>query len=433
MKKTLAALLIGGALIHSCWSQSATPEPPPGMAYISGGDYKPLYSKVAINRKAPGFFLSKLPVTNGEYLAFVRENPKWSKSQVPRGMADASYLRHWVGDEDLGADKEALKDAPVTNVSWFAARAYAQWKGERLPSEDEWEFTARANATLLDATKDKEFLAKLLQWYSKPASGALPPVHTLETNVHGVQGMHGAVWEWVHDFNSTLIVGDSRGDDSIERKLFCGGASLLASDTSNYAAFMRYALRSSLKGTYCVGSLGFRTAKSLKAEAPSKELSAAPYELNSPWVTLSGQKIQLSQLKGKVRILTMGFASCPYACPRIVGDLQRIEAALGSDVAKVGFVFASIDTVRDTPDALRKFAAERKIDTTRWDFLGGTLEGVRDLAVVMSFKFQQVEEDFAHSNLIAVLDPSGKVVLRCEEIGADIGPTVEAVRTLLGK
>jgi len=405
---------------------------PPGMVRIPGGEYKPLYAKEAKPRAAPAFFMGATPVTNTEFLAFVVAHPEWRRSKVSRDMADQNYLRHWAGDLELGPGAEKLKDAPVTNVSWFAARAYCESKGLRLPTQDEWEFAARADATRMDASTDQAFLRKLLEWYSQPATGVLPAVQSAEANVHGLRGLHGLVWEWVHDFNSTMIVGDSRGDESLERKLFCGAGSLLASDVSNYAAYMRYAFRSSLKGPYCVSSLGFRTARPVNDVAPAAvAANGSPYGLKSKWRAQDGREVALGSLAGKVRVVTMGFTSCAYACPRIVGDIQRIESALGDDAARTGFVFVSIDPVRDTPEQLAKFARERQLAPARWTLLNGDADAVRDLAVVLDFKYQQVEQDFAHSNLITVLDKDGKPVHRLETLDGDIAPVVTAVRKLL--
>ena len=410
----------------------APPAVPPGMVSIPGGDYKPLYSKEAKPRRTPAFFLDVTPVTNGQFLDFVRAHPEWRRSRVSRSQADENYLRHWGSDLDLGSHAGQLVHAPVTHVSWFAARAYCSAMGRRLPSQDEWEFAARADATRIDASTDQAFLRKLLEWYSKPATGNLPPVEQAEANVYGLRGLHGLVWEWVHDFNSTMIVGDSRGDASLERKLFCGAGSLLASDVSNYAAYMRYAFRSSLRGNYCVSSLGFRSAKSLQDEPPALASAAGtPFELPSMWRNQDGNEVSLASLKGKVRVVTMGFTSCQYACSRIVADMQRIESALGIDADKVGFVFISIDPVRDTPDRLAAFAKERKLSAARWTLLSGDATAVRELAVTMNFKYQQIDEFIAHSNLIAVLDSSGSIVYRHEQIDADIAPVAAAVKRKL--
>ena len=87
--------------------------------------------------------------------------------------------------------------------------------------------------------------------------------------------------------------------------------------------------------------------------------------------------------------------------------------------------------MRDTPDRLAAFAKERKLDPSRWTLLNGDADAVRDLAVALDFKYQQVEKDFAHSNLIAVLDQNGKPVHRLETLDGDIAPVVAAVRKLL--
>ncbi|MFT6733520.1 MAG: sulfatase modifying factor 1 [Polaribacter sp.] len=73
--------------------------------------------------------------------------------------------------------------------------------------------------------------------------------------------MHGVVWEWTEDFNSSLVNGESRNDSSIDSKLFCSAGAAGSADPSNYAAFMRFGFRSSLQAKFTLGSLGFRCAK----------------------------------------------------------------------------------------------------------------------------------------------------------------------------
>ena len=359
-------------------------------------------------------------------------HPEWRRSQVRSAQADSNYLKHWAGDVDLGP--QAPPEAPVTHVSWHAAQAYCQSQHKRLPTQDEWEFAARADAKKVDASTDQAFLKLLLEWYSKPATSALESVQSGILNVHGVRGLHGLVWEWVHDFNSSMIVGDSRGDGSMERKLFCGAGSLLTADVSNYAAYMRFAFRSSLKGNYCVGSLGFRGAKSVSSNAKDTTRPAifkTPYDLSGEWRTQTDKAVMLASLRGKVRVVTMGFTRCKFACPRIFHDMQKVEAALGADADKVGFTFLSIDPQHDTPAAMAAKMAELKMSGERWTFLSAPDDTVQQLVVALNFKFQLVEGFFAHSNLIAVLDEDGNVIHREESLGADIEPTVSSVRQLL--
>lgn len=421
------ALLVGA---HSAGAGDPT-EPPVGMVAIPGGSYTPLYTQEAQPRKVAPFFIDETLVTNRDFLSFVEEHPEWRRSRVEPTRADSKYLAHWRDDLDPGDD--VLLEAPVTNVSWFAAKAYCEAREKRLPTQDEWELVALADATRPDASKDKEFLKKLLEWYSQPAGGGLPPAAAAEANVYRIRGLHGLVWEWVHDFNASMVVGDSRSDGSLARRLFCGGESLFATDVNNYAAFMRYAFRSSLKGTYCVGSLGFRGARSTAPEIggePSGSFSTI-YDLPGVWETQDGETIPLSQLRGKPRVVTLGFTRCEYSCPRIFADMQRIEAALGPDAARIGLTFFSIDPLHDTPTTMSKKMADLKMDPSRWTFLAAPDDTARELAVALDFRFQEVQDAFAHSNLIAVLDADGRVVHREDSLGADIDPTVEALRRLL--
>ncbi len=233
------------------------------MVLIPDGVYTPLYKsrKDSGDIEVAAFYLDIHPVTNAEFLEFVLANPKWRRSSVKPLFADQGYLKHWAGDVELGPGAEQIKNNPVTNVSWFAARAFAKWKGKRLPTEDEWEYVAAASESNPDGANETGYKNRILQWYSRPTRDQLPDTGAMPANYWGVHDMHGLVWEWVANFNSALVTGESRADSGLERKLFCGSGSIGAADVSDYASFMRYAFRSSLKAQYAVSNLGFRCAK----------------------------------------------------------------------------------------------------------------------------------------------------------------------------
>ena len=81
-------------------------------------------------------------------------------------------------------------------------------------------------------------------------------------NDYGVYDLHGLIWEWVEDFNSGLVTGESRADSSLDQAAFCGSGGLNAANFEDYAAFMRFGLRSSLNGSFSLANLGFRCARS---------------------------------------------------------------------------------------------------------------------------------------------------------------------------
>jgi sulfatase modifying factor 1 len=198
-------------------------------------------------------------VTNASFIAFLHSHPEWRKSHVSPLFAEGSYLSQFSDDSHLRPGVRL--QAPVSFVSWFAAQAYCENAGLRLPTVNEWEYLAAASELKADANRDPEFLARILEWYGKPKDGELQAVKSTYRNYYGLYDMHGLVWEWTEDFNSSFVTGESREDSTLNKNLFCGSGSLYGANKENYAAFMRFAYRSSLKGKSAIWNLSFRCAR----------------------------------------------------------------------------------------------------------------------------------------------------------------------------
>jgi len=211
--------------------------------------------------RIPAFQLMRTPVTNLQYLAFVRKQPQWRRDRVAEVFAESRYLSHWPAPLSLGGT--SLPGQPVVQVSWFAAQAYCAAQGARLPTWSEWEYAAAADETRRDARKDPAWRERILSWYSKPSRQALARAGLQGPNVYGVQDLHGLVWEWTEDFSSLLVSSDDRSQGSADTAKFCGAGALAMDDRENYAVLMRVAMLSSLEGRDTTGNLGFRCARDL--------------------------------------------------------------------------------------------------------------------------------------------------------------------------
>ncbi|MDD7913859.1 formylglycine-generating enzyme family protein [Polaribacter ponticola] len=228
------------------------------MVKIKGGEYIPLYGRDSMKVSINNFLMDVYPVTNKEYLDFVKKYPKWQRKNAIKLFVDESYLRDWKADTILNTNQKL--NSPITNISWFAAKNYCECLGKRLPTVDEWEYVAMANKTMPDARTLKTYNEFILSWYEKPKTFNKTIGSTFK-NYWKVYDLHGLVWEWTSDFNSVLITGESRKDVDKDSNLFCGSAAVNATDLMNYAAFMRYAIRGSLKARYTMKNLGFRCVK----------------------------------------------------------------------------------------------------------------------------------------------------------------------------
>ena len=212
------------------------------------------------------FAMRSTPVSVGEFQAFVNKRAAWRRDQVPTVFADSNYLAGWPSATTI---EPARSRMPVTEVSWFAATAYCESEGARLPTWHEWELAAAADEKRRDARDDPAWRERILGWYSRPSTAPLPAVGKSTPNVFGIHDLHGVVWEWVHDAGSLMVSADNREQGDPDTMRFCGAGALSSNDRENYAILMRVALLSSMSAAGTTRNLGFRCVRPVVGPAPN--------------------------------------------------------------------------------------------------------------------------------------------------------------------
>ncbi len=158
------------------------------------------------------------------------------------------------------------------------------------------------------------------------------------------------------------------------------------------------------------------------------------YQVESTWTNDSGRTLHLADLQGTPQVLTMFFTHCQSACPVLVHDMKQIESALPPEVrSKVGFTLVSFDTERDTPEVLAEYRRQQSLDPSRWTLLRGQADDVLELAALLNVKFKKdARGQFAHSNVITLVNGKGEIVLQQIGLGQSGQELVKAIEQLVG-
>ncbi len=205
------------------------------MVFVPGG-HDLLGSKSFYPEEGPvrsvsvgGFSMDSGPVTVDGFASFVEDTGYVTMAEARPDIAlifakpskspnlQPTPDRWWrVGEASwrhpYGTDGPiAQGNHPVVQVTHGDARAYADWAGKMLPSEDEWEIAARGGLPdavfpwgdefLIDGkhqanTWQGEFPYENLAldgWEATSPVGSFPP------NGYGLFDMVGNVWEWTRD------------------------------------------------------------------------------------------------------------------------------------------------------------------------------------------------------------------------------------------
>lgn len=170
-------------------------------------------------------------------------------------------------------------------------------------------------------------------------------------------------------------------------------------------------------------------------ENPSPGLgNMSVYQLPSTWTNQHNQPLALDQLKGKVQVMAMIYTSCGYACPRIVQDMKAIEDTLPGNIRKnVGFVLVSLDSKRDDPAQLARYARQQGLGD-RWVLLHGTPGQVRELSMLLNVKYREGQDHrISHSNEILILDSAGTVRKSIGGLEPQTGEAIAMIHRLVNR
>ena len=127
-------------------------------------------------------------VTNGEYLAFVREggyrepglwlSDGWAIVQHEGWQRPLYWNDDLASEFTLGGVREIDSCAPVCHLSYFEAEAFARWAGARLPTEAEWEIAAQGQRIEGNLQERRRFQPLAVD------------------DGEGLLQMYGDTWEW---------------------------------------------------------------------------------------------------------------------------------------------------------------------------------------------------------------------------------------------
>ena len=284
----LAVLLFAIAMV-GCDTDPAVKPPPPdkpvelppptavpgGMVLIPAGTFEmgsPEEDAEADNEQPVhtvhlnAFYMDKYEVTNAQFKMFIdkEENRRWRKGNIEDRFHNGSYLRHWSSNNY----PDGKADYPVVNVSWYAAMAYAEWAGKRLPTEAEWEYAARGGLAgkkypwgdALPTPADANY-----GWHVNDTT----PVRRYAANGYGLYNMAGNVWEWCLDAYDSDFYAASESRNPIAggevdnfKTIPTDPSRVLRGGSRGFDALcLRVAYRSGRSPTFTSDYFGFRCAR----------------------------------------------------------------------------------------------------------------------------------------------------------------------------
>lgn len=125
-----------------------------------------------------------------------------------------------------------------------------------------------------------------------------------------------------------------------------------------------------------------------------------------------GDTVTSDDLKGYIYVTDFFFSSCPGVCPKLSSHISEMQKNY-KDIPQIKFISISVDPMRDSVAALKKYAERFGADDAKWFFLTGVKDSIYHLAE-NGFKVPVVqdvngEEEFTHTDRMVLVDGTGMI------------------------
>ncbi len=169
--------------------------------------------------------------------------------------------------------------------------------------------------------------------------------------------------------------------------------------------------------------------------AAGKPTDRSLYLLDSKWTSDRGAQVSLSVLRGRPQGVALMFTTCRYACPIVVNDMKKLQAKLApKDRSGVDFLLISMDPARDTVAALADFRSRNELPLENWTLLRGAEDDVREIAALLGVNYApEANGQFAHSNMITLLNAEGEIAHQQVGLQADSADLEKAIAEMKKK
>ena len=199
MKKKISILVLSIISTVAIAQQDSEMKLVPGGELLMGNDMKNGLGFSPVHKvNVDSFYIDKYEVTNKDYLEFCQE----TGHKLPE---------FW--NIDIFKSGENYLTYPVVGISFSDANKYAEWAGKRLPTEAEWEYSARGGLVGKDFPNGDVWTKEKAKQDNIGWKNMIEPVGSYEPNGYGLYDMAGNVWEWVADRHSETYYKESEYDN----------------------------------------------------------------------------------------------------------------------------------------------------------------------------------------------------------------------------
>ncbi len=136
----------------------------------------------------------------------------------------------------------------------------------------------------------------------------------------------------------------------------------------------------------------------------------------------SGDRVALTDLRGKVLAVTFIYATCKDTCPILTAKMAVIQRKLGTDFGqRVHFASITVEPEIDTPAVLKAYAVAHSADVAGWSFLTGPSAEIQDTVKRYGAFAKRVKPgDVDHLFLTSLIDRKG--MMRVQYLGYRFDP-----------